>query len=135
MADRNYIATTQGDDDATDAAKHTVTYNFTDMAAGATSATWIYPGNAKSMFWVNNAATPGASEKIFLAIRGAAGGAGTAQLAVLKDDAPNTPATDAHASTTSSMIAGQCPGNQIPHEFTMHNAGSSVAQVTLYINY
>ena len=135
MADRNYIKQTQGDADSDEALKHTRVINISSLASGATYGTWIYPGNARSIFWISKADTPGSNEKIYMLMRGAAGGATTSQEAIFKDDAPNTPATDASSSTITSMIIGQCPRDMIPHEFTLHNGGSSAAAITLYINY
>ena len=118
-----------------DAAEQVITINISSLAATTTHSTWYYPGDAKCIIWVNNAETPASAEKVYLAVRGAAGGAGAAQVAILHDDAPNTPAQDAHATTQTSMIAGRCPGSQVPHEFTFHNAGSTVASITAYIIY
>ena len=135
MARQNYIKQKAGDADATEAEKHVEIINISSLAAGTTHSTWYYPGDVKSILWVNKAATPGSGEKVYITIRGAAGGATASQVAILHDDAPNTPATDAHASTVTSMIAGRCPGSQVPHEFTFHNAGSSIAAITAYLIY
>ena len=135
MADRNYYPQTQDDTIAKDAYDHVKIVSIDGLAGGATWDTWIYPGNARSILWISKAATPGASEKIFMVMRGYEGGATASQLAIFKDDAPTTPAQDAHASTQTSMIIGQCPQSMIPHEFTLHNAGSSEADITVYINY
>jgi hypothetical protein len=120
---------------AADAASRVITINISALAATTTHSTWYYPGDVKCILWVNSAATPGVAEKVYLAIRGAAGGAGVAQVAIIHDDAPNTPAQDAHATTVTSMISGRCPGSQVPHEFTFHNAGSTVASITAYLIY
>lgn len=135
MADKNYYPQRQDDGSQAVAEEHVKIINISSLAAGATYGTWIYPGNARSIFWISKADTPAGTEKIYMLMRGAAGGATTSQEAIFKDDAPNTPATDAHASTVTSMIIGQCPRDMIPHEFTLHNGGSSAAAITLYINY
>ena len=135
MADKNYISQKQGDDDSTDALTHCEVVNIDGLAATTVHSTWYYPGNARSMYWISSDATPDANSKVYLCMRGAAGGAGATQYAILKDDAPTTPAIDAHASTVSSMIAGQCPGNMIPHEFTFYNDSNTEVDITLYINY
>ncbi len=135
MADRNYIIQKQGDDDSTDALKHCEVISVSSLAAETVHDTWYYPGNAKSMFWVSKDGTPDTASKVYLCIRGAAGGATASQYAILKDDAPNTPAIDGHASDVASMIAGQCPGDMIPHEFTFYNDSNTAVAITLYINY
>jgi hypothetical protein len=135
MADKNYYPQPQGDSSQAEAEKHVEIINISSLASETVHSTWYYAGNAKSIFWVNKAGTPGTGEKVYLAIRGASGGATDTQYAILKDDAPNTPAVDGNASDVAAMIAGQCPGNQIPHEFTFYNDGASAASITCYINY
>lgn len=135
MADRNYISQIQGDSDSAGALTHCKVINISTLAGETVHDTWYYPGNARSMFWISNDGTPDAASKVYLCLRGAAGGAGTSQYAILKDDAPNTPAIDASSSDVASMVAGQCPGNMIPHEFTFYNDSNTAVAITLYINY
>lgn len=135
MADRNYLKQTQGDADSADALKHTTVINISSLAGETVHDTFYYPGNAKSMFWVSSDGTPDSASKVYLCLRGAAGGSTASQYAILKDDAPNTPAIDGSASDVAAMIAGQCPGDMIPHEFTFYNDSNTAVAITLYINY
>lgn len=135
MADKNYITQVQGDSDATDAANHVTTINISALAAETVHSTWYYPGNARSLYWIASDGTPDGASKVYLAMRGAAGGATASQYAILKDDAPTTPAIDGSASDVAAMIIGQCPGGMIPHEFTLYNDSNTAVAITLYINY
>ncbi len=121
MADKNYLKQTQGDADATEAAKHTTTIS---SAIGTTARIGpYYPGNAKSVFIA-------ADQSCQIQIRGA-GSPGIA------DDAwINAQVQYADIQNPTASLAGVITGTAMPHEFYVYNTSSgSAAACTIYINY
>ena len=130
MADKNYLKQTQGDADATEAAKHTVIHSIS-IAANSLSD-FYYVGNARHVYWIAEKSSCSA------VIRGQGGdGAPTNVYAAYKNGTA-TPTATAYSAADTPQTPGQIgmlSQDHMPYEFALVNINAAASKVTLYINY